>query len=126
MFLITYDTRIFSAPKSHFSDKRLCPWNKFTMEKIFKIDIFVLVHVMVHSKSIPTKKPIFENFSIFWSFFAVFGQNPDLSIFGERNFFTHFKRIVRWSFCAITCILTSFELCWLSRFFEFLTKNGQQ
>ena len=43
----------------------------FQREKIFKIDIFVLKHVLDHSKSIPTKKN-FENFSIFLVIFDHF------------------------------------------------------
>ena len=38
----------------------------FQREKIFKIDIFVLNHVLNHSKSIPTKK----NFSKIFRFFG--------------------------------------------------------
>ena len=37
----------------------------FQWEKIFKIDIFVLKHVLDHSKSIPTKKNFSKNFRFF-------------------------------------------------------------
>ena len=37
----------------------------FQREKIFKIDIFVLKHVLDHSKSIPTKKNFSKNFRFF-------------------------------------------------------------
>ena len=38
---------------------------KISIGKIFKIDIFVLKHVLDHSKWIPTKK-IFSKFFDFW------------------------------------------------------------
>ena len=47
-----------------FEKNGYVPEKNFQREKIFKIDIFVLKHVLDHSKSILTKK-IFENFSIF-------------------------------------------------------------
>ena len=37
----------------------------FQWKKIFKIDIFVLKHVLDHSKSIPTKKNFSKNFRFF-------------------------------------------------------------
>ena len=77
MFFITYNTRIFSALKSHFSNKRLCPWKKFQRGKFFEIDIFVLKHVLDHSKSITTKKiRFFSFFCHFWPFLG-----PKISIF---------------------------------------------
>ena len=53
----------------------------FQREIIFKIDIFVLKHVLDHSKSIPTKKIFFEKFSIFWS--PIFRKNGYVP---EKNF----------------------------------------
>ena len=48
--------KIFDFLVTNFSKKRLCPRKKIQREKIFKIDIFVLKHVLDHSKSILTKK----------------------------------------------------------------------
>ena len=125
---------------SHFSKKRLCPRKKFLMVKIFRIDIFILKYGLDHSKSISTKK-FFEKFSIFWSLFAILGpKNRSFEFFGIEIliffggggkeilnfFFTHFKSIVLRSFCAIARISTPIELCRLTRFIEFLTKNGQK
>ena len=90
----------------------------FQWEKIFKIDIFVLKHVLDHSKSILTKKK-FEKFSIFLVIFSIFdpkkkifwsffGQKIDFLIFWAEIFeffFTHFIRIVLRSFCAIARLL---------------------
>ena len=59
----------------------------FKGKKIFKIDIFVLKHVLDHSKSIPTKKN-FRNF--FWLFGLKFFEKTAMSqkkIFqGEKIF----------------------------------------
>ena len=41
------------------------PEKNFQREKIFKIDIFVLKHVLDHSTSIPKKNFFFENFRFF-------------------------------------------------------------
>ena len=101
----------------------------FQAEKIFKIDIFVLKHVLDHSKSIPTKKifrKIFDFLVIFCHFWA---QKIDFLNFWGENFeifFTDFKRILLQSFFAITCIPTPIEHCRLTRFIEFLTKNSQK
>ena len=69
------------------------------------------------------QKKFFENFLIFWSFLPFLGpKNQFFKFFGGvifKNFFTHFKRIVLWSFCAITCIPTPIELFRLTRFIEF-------
>ena len=51
--------------QSIFRKNGYVPEKNFQREKIFKIDIFVLKHVLDHSKSIPTKK-VFETFLIFW------------------------------------------------------------
>ena len=57
---------VFSIFWAIFRKNGYVPEKNFQREKIFKIDIFVLKHVLDHSKSIPTKKN-FEKFSIFWS-----------------------------------------------------------
>ena len=61
-----------------FFEKTAVPEKKISVEKIFKIDIFVLKHVLDHSKSIPTKKlwwdalESFELFEIFWCLIGLF------------------------------------------------------
>ena len=93
---------------------------KIIMGKNFRPDI--LLHntfqkILNRFQNFFRKSLIFGHFwakvSIFW-----LGENFDI--------FTHFKRIVLWSFYAITCIPTSIELCKLTRFNVFLTKNGQK
>ena len=73
----------------------------------------------------------FSNFfSIFGPFLVIFWpKNRLFGFFGQKFlkfFFTHFIRIVLRSFCAIARFPTSIELCRLTRFIEFLIKNGQK
>ena len=67
------------------------PENKFSMGKIFKLDIIVLKHVLDHSKSISTKT-IFENFSIFLVIFGA--KNRFFALLGGEilNFFSTFQK----------------------------------
>ena len=88
MFLITYDTRIFSAPESHFSDKRLCPRKEFTMEKIFKIDIFVSNMILTILNRFRPKK-FSKNFWFFGhQFFKKTAMSPKKN-FQRENFFRY-------------------------------------
>ena len=67
--------------KTAMSQKKIFQW-----EKIFKIDIFVLKHVLNHSKSIPTKK----NFRKFFDFLVYnFSKKrlcPRKKIFNGKKF----------------------------------------
>ena len=121
--------KFFDFLVTNFSKNGYVPQKIFQREKIFKIDISVLEPLLDHSKSIPTKKIFFEKNSIFLVIFRLFGpKNRFFFNFEGRNFesfSTHFKRIVLWSFCSITCILTSIELYRLTRIMDFLTKNSQ-
>ena len=68
------------------------PEKNFQQEKIFKIDIFVLKHVLNHSKSIP-KKNFFEKFSIFGSpIFRKNGYFPEKKFSTGRNFQNRYFR----------------------------------
>ena len=70
----------FFGKKMAMSQRKILP-----MGKIFKIDIFVLKHVLDHSKSIPKKKFFFEKFSIFWSpIFRKNGYVPEKSVQWEK------------------------------------------
>ena len=78
-----------NTSKSHFSKKRLCPWKKFSMGKNFNLDIFILKHVLDHSKSISTKKN-FRKFFVFWSFIAIFGPKSRFFEFLRTKFWNFF------------------------------------
>ena len=57
------------------------------MENIFKVDIFVLKHVLDHSKSIPTKKNFSKNFRFFGHhFFEKNGYVPEKNFQREKIF----------------------------------------
>ena len=58
----------------------------FQREKIFKIDIFVLKHVLDHSKSIPTKKIFSKNFRFFGHQFFEKTAMSQKKIFNGKNF----------------------------------------
>ena len=60
MFLMTYDPKIPSAPKSHFL-KTAMSLKNLQWEIFFKFDIFIFKYILDHCKSIPTIK-IFLNF----------------------------------------------------------------
>ena len=70
-----------------FRNNGYVPEKNFQREKVFKIDIFVLNHVLNHSKSIPTKNIFSKKFRFFWSFFAIFGPKKSIfRIFSASNF----------------------------------------
>ena len=101
---------------------------KLSMEKNFKIDIFVLKYILDHPKSIPNKKLFSKNFRFFGHFlgpkFVFFNWGEGKEIL--KVLFPHFKRIALRSCCAIARLPTSIELGRLTRFIKFLTKNSQK
>ena len=61
---------------------------KFTREKIFDFEIFVLKYVSKHSESIPKKKFFDQKFSkifIFWSYFII--NRGFWTFLGQKSFF---------------------------------------
>ena len=115
---------------SSFFEKWLCPREKnFEWEKIFKIDIFVLKYVLNHYKLIPTNF-FFEKFSIFLVTFCHFWAQKYrfYEFLGENfwNFFHPFHKDCNVVILRYYLHPYAIELCRLTRFIEFLTKNDQK
>ena len=67
-------------------------------EKIFKIDTFVLKHILDHSKSISTIKPFSKKIRFFGDFLPFFGQKSIFEFVGGGedkfwNFFHPFQKV---------------------------------
>ena len=77
---------------------------KFQWGKIFKIDIFVLKHVLDHSKSIPTKKNFSKNFRKIFDFLVIFchfwAQKIDFLNFLGENFWNFISPISKGLYCG--------------------------
>ena len=83
---LTHNFPLFE--KTAMSLKRNFQW-----EKIFKIDIFVLKHVLDHSKSIPTKKIFSKNFRFFGHQFFEKTAMSQKKIFNGKNFQNRYFRL---------------------------------
>ena len=73
---------------------------KFQREKIFKIDIFVLKHVLDHSKSIPTKKNFSKNFRFFGHFLPFLGPKNRFFEFLGGEILKFFSPISKGLYCG--------------------------
>ena len=128
MLLTTFDTRIFWPLSPIFRNKGYVPEKKFFNGKKFSKSIFSFQNTFWNILNRFRPKKISKKFRFFGHFLPFLGPKIDLLSFWGRifDFFTHFNRIILRSFCAMLSIPTSIEVCKLTRFIDFLTKNCQK